>query len=574
MRVSQLFIDHNIKFLEIYREYFCNLNDSVELIKQLAHEKKPNDPQFKLLLEQFESKLFNSKSFRLNHLLVCPFQRITKYHIFLKELFFNTEKNKLETKQQIESAWKTMENLCQFLNQAKRDQDSLDKINSLYKSLNGGIAGLDLKSYGRFIKDETIVQLSGPQIKDTSKVVLFLFEKSLIITKKTTNGKYSYIDSLSIDANLLCYNNKSMSANNSKVCFSLNNLMLNKQYYFNFKSAKLKDFWFELISIVRATQTSKVRSHQFTFTNFDKNLIECSVCHTLLNGIFFQGFKCDLCSLVFHKECLDSAKKCQLDFDSSNINKENGALNREGTQRIPDKNISVNRASSQIEIYKSVKKSELNDSKLPILKFDPNEYVFVIETKNHVCKGYKLRFKSNKLHIYKEEGYFLDSCVSRIDKLAELNMYSWFLEGDKQLALKILTNLACNDASLFMVRYDKVKYVLTIKLSSKQLKHIQIETNSTDSFELAESGSYFVRVNKTGSSSNDGFYTLDRKRYFKTIVELVNFFMVNKLSDYFDDLNILEVPFREALSEPIFTTIATYDYESKLGLVIILLLLD
>ena len=141
-----------------------------------------------------------------------------------------------------------------------------------------------MKQYGRFIKDEEI-KLQ----KDLKSKYLFLFEKSIIIANKQFNGKYIYFDSFPINEELqILLNNNGINGNNAiNKCFTLKSSD-NKQFKIDFKSEKLRNFYAELINIVKSTQTNDT-THRLNFMNFHQNCVECSVCNRYLNGIFYQG---------------------------------------------------------------------------------------------------------------------------------------------------------------------------------------------------------------------------------------------------------------------------------------------
>jgi hypothetical protein len=275
IRVCSVFSAYSHQFIEIYTDYFDGLNESIELITELNNDKKKSN-EFKKLLEKCEANIYpkSKRSFKLSSLIVGPFQRITKYHLLLKELYFNTEKHKPEAKEAIESAWKTMEEICFHLNQVKRDQESITKIYALFKSTNHSLDICRLLKNGRFIKDETVRILN-------SKRVIFLFEKTLLIT----NTKFVYVDSFAF--NDLWLSNESTKSSEHGLLLSSN--QTKKQFVLYFKTESLKSYWHELINIVKSMQTLNVNNHKLTLTHFGKNIVTCSYCAKYLQGIFYQG---------------------------------------------------------------------------------------------------------------------------------------------------------------------------------------------------------------------------------------------------------------------------------------------
>ena len=276
-RVCSVFSAYSRQFIEIYTNYFDGLNDSIELITQLGSDKKkPNE--FKALLEKCETNLNEKlrRSFKLSSLIVGPFQRVTKYHLLLKELYFNTENHKPDAKEAIETAWRAMEELCFHLNQVKRDQESISKIYSLYKSTHQSFEICELLKYGRFIRDETVRIIN-------SKRVIFLFEKILLIT----NAKFAYVDSFAFDE---CLSNELVkSTKYGENGLLLTNSRTKKQIVLFFKTESLKSYWHELINIVKSLQTLSVNKHKLAFSDFGKSIAICSYCMKHLHGLFYQG---------------------------------------------------------------------------------------------------------------------------------------------------------------------------------------------------------------------------------------------------------------------------------------------
>lgn len=148
-----------------------------------------------------------------------------------------------------------------------------------------------------------------------------------------------------------------------------------------------------------------------------------------------------------------------------------------------------------------------------------------------------------KRDIFKEEGYFPMTVVNKIKINTELEMYSWFLECDKKLALVILDRIqifSMSKVPFFMVRFRKeAGYAISLCFNSK-IRHIKINT----------------------IIKNDlVHYSIDNHRYFESIVELIDFFIKNSLVTYFPDINTtLGKPYREVLPEPSYWIVSQNDY--------------
>lgn len=145
VRICNIFLSFKKQFVEKYNFYFENIDDALEKINALS----ASDSSFKKLLD--EGQMGNS--FSLTDLLVQPFQRMTKYHLFFKEIYAKS-KVQSETKQLFKRTWDAMEEICKYLNQCKKDQDNIAKINFLTKTLQSFKlkTELNLKELGRFLK--------------------------------------------------------------------------------------------------------------------------------------------------------------------------------------------------------------------------------------------------------------------------------------------------------------------------------------------------------------------------------------------------------------------------------------
>lgn len=78
---------------------------------------------------------------------------MTKYHLFFKEIYTKSTVA-ADAKELFEQTWQVMEEICKYLNQCKKDQDNITKINFLIKTLSSFKlkTDLNLKVLGRFLK--------------------------------------------------------------------------------------------------------------------------------------------------------------------------------------------------------------------------------------------------------------------------------------------------------------------------------------------------------------------------------------------------------------------------------------
>ncbi len=300
MRICRIFLSFKKQFVEKYSYYFENIDDALEKIHALSS----SDTAFKKLLD--EGQMTNT--FSLTDLLIQPFQRMTKYHLFFKDIFSKSNAD-TDTKELFKRTWDAMEEICAYLNQCKKDQDNITKLNFLVKTLASFKLKTDfsLKEFGRFLKDESLrkIKTTHLQEKDNGKKIIFLFEKAIIIVSKSFNS-YTYVDTVPIDdyllsdsaaiSNILFKNvsldsttsSKASVSDASNCMLSLHNPSNDKSYMFFFKSVEQRNDWKEMFNQARPADLEH-SGHKFRLKNFERNIVECNLCNKFLNGIFFQG---------------------------------------------------------------------------------------------------------------------------------------------------------------------------------------------------------------------------------------------------------------------------------------------
>lgn len=213
MRVCEVFNLFQKQFMKEYLEYFLEIEGCLEKISFLTKSKR--NTTFHLKLETCKQRC-RFKNWTLNELLISPFQRISKYHLLLKELHKKRSASDVDLKLKIEHAWKTAESVCAYLNEIKRDQESITRIKKIFSSL--GLAP-ELMS-GRLMKEDNIrikylsggeglglgtdlnasngsLNTSNGSARARTRTV-FLFEKTLLILSKNLFNKYEIRDRISI----------------------------------------------------------------------------------------------------------------------------------------------------------------------------------------------------------------------------------------------------------------------------------------------------------------------------------------------------------------------------------------
>ena len=84
----------------------------------------------------------------------------------------------------------------------------------------------------------------------------------------------------------------------------------NKYLEFYFKSTKQRETWCDILSFIKPVDLRK-RNHVFVLSDFGRDIVQCTICNKYLNGIFFQGYKCEYCDCKMHKMCMgECVKQC------------------------------------------------------------------------------------------------------------------------------------------------------------------------------------------------------------------------------------------------------------------------
>ncbi len=270
---------------------------------------------------------------------------------------------------------------------------------------------------------------------------------------------------------------------------------------FCFKNQEQKLAWKESFNKAKSINEPKGQrnnGHIFLYTNFMNQIVRCCVCTKYLVGIFYQGYKCELCSQIVHKDCLIKTSLCIPTPHSSSIKSE-----------LPKKVDKNNRQSFSILINPPTrrpitvsKSSSLfcvqavysydgrpNPPRWPVLKFAAGDFILVTDDDDDCWfRGSLVNTKNiQPQRIVNNEGYFPTSYVKSYygdqrylhfktnEKLILLEDYSWFGQVDRETAIIILNRIPDSAfKALFMVRKrQKNNYAISIKFNGI-IKHLII----------------------------------------------------------------------------------------------------
>ncbi|KAL3090558.1 hypothetical protein niasHS_005470 [Heterodera schachtii] len=367
LSVAELFIIYKERFT-IYGLYCSQLTKSTCRINELER----NDPEFKRIV----TNLAKDEQFRLQTLLILPFQHITKYQLLLNDLAKYTTDD-LAEQSALNTAREAMKDVCEYLNEMKRDQEIIEYITTITRS----ISGLDLRllDYGRLMAHDYVKLVNQ---NGSAQRYLFLFEKMMMFCKRGKDGVYKKKEHLLLDDIELVENeleqnhvapkyNQTLTRKLTNSLFDNTSLTLARRgggagggtlhtapgqnhnaevvqqqqqqsqmahllattpqqlqlntFQLVFKSLKQRDEWRDVLWKAIETynpRAAHTKGHSLFFKTYNGVTI-CAICKMLLRGQFFQGYHCSGCNRDMHRECA-CLKECTLLAQQQNNDTHNG----------------------------------------------------------------------------------------------------------------------------------------------------------------------------------------------------------------------------------------------------------
>ncbi|KAI8518417.1 Guanine nucleotide exchange factor vav2 [Branchiostoma belcheri] len=268
----------------------------------------------------------NQGKFRLRDLLSVPMQRVLKYHLLLRELIKHIQKTpsaSKEEKEGLEQALAAMQDLAQYVNEVKRDNETVETIRKVQESITDYPEGKDLSDYGRLLRDGEL-RFKNQRDNNVQNRYCFLFDKAMVLCKPLRGDTYSLKDVLELSDQTI---DECKNAVPEKGLFARDKWnhyweMSDKRgacgWTVYVKTSELKRKWLEAVSMAldnlcpRQLTQGKGATHQLEMYTF-KEPTRCSVCSKLLRGIFYQGYFCSVCGMMCHKECIGHMDACKTD---------------------------------------------------------------------------------------------------------------------------------------------------------------------------------------------------------------------------------------------------------------------
>uniref|UniRef100_A0A3B4ZQN5 Guanine nucleotide exchange factor VAV3-like n=1 Tax=Stegastes partitus TaxID=144197 RepID=A0A3B4ZQN5_9TELE len=496
LNLYQIFISYKERLL-IYGIYCSRVEIAIAVLDLICKEKE----DVRLKLEEC-SKRANNGRFTLRDLLVVPMQRVLKYHLLLQELVKHT--HDAADKSNLKIALDAMKDLAQYVNEVKRDNETIREIDQYQRSIEN--LNQRLITFGRPKGDGEVRMVSSVDKRKQDRHI-FLFDVAVIVCKRRGDN-YEMKDILDLNYFKIT-NNPTSDRECKKWCygFYVTHQQGHTGFELFFKTRELKKKWldqFEMaISNIRPEKANH-NSHQFKMHTFER-ITSCSFCHLLLRGIFNQGYLCLKCGLGAHKECLGRLGVCgrtgetetspSICFTKANIF---GDLSSNpGQYGLPRMVV--------IRDYSGIPCPQCG----PPLSIHAGDVIELMFADLHSSWWQGRILATSKIGFFPSDAVRPCPCVSVF--AGPMERYQAEVE------------LLDRGNSTYLVRHrskECTEYAISIKFNDK-VKHIKILT-------------------KEG-----GFYIAET-RLFKTVLDLVEYYRQHSLKEGFSSLDTtLQVPYRE-----------------------------
>ncbi|XP_017779604.1 PREDICTED: protein vav isoform X2 [Nicrophorus vespilloides] len=306
-KLSAIFMGMRERFL-IYGSFCSNLMDATNLLQDLC-----DNSEILCMAVAKSDKEANSGKFKLRDLLQVPMQRILKYHLLLEKLVESTDPNHEEYKE-LKRAREAMVDVANYINEMARDKDHLNVLKEVRKNMVWDGNDFPIETCGRLRKDGEI-KVKEHSEKATKSRYVFIFDKYMFLTKQTRPNQFMFRGKLDLaDFTIEDHNNRALMNQGPRWAYQWH--MFNSRrsvvYTMSVKSIENKEMMIkaikDAIDNIRPSSLS-LTNHQFTMYNFE-NPVSCNRCSKYLKGLIYQGYKCGVCGIAVHKECICTSGRC------------------------------------------------------------------------------------------------------------------------------------------------------------------------------------------------------------------------------------------------------------------------
>uniref|UniRef100_A0A672L935 Vav guanine nucleotide exchange factor 3 n=1 Tax=Sinocyclocheilus grahami TaxID=75366 RepID=A0A672L935_SINGR len=503
----QIFIKYKER-LVLYGKYCSQVESAIACLDDICKNREDVRQMLELC-----SKRANNGKFTLRDLLVVPMQRVLKYHLLLQELVKHT--HDATDKSNLRQALDAMKDLAQYVNEVKRDIETLRDIDQYQKSIEN--LNQSLRNYGR-PKGDSEVRVTSVDKRAKQDRHIFLFDAAVIVCKRRGDN-YEMKEVIDLHSFKIT-NNPTSERENRKWChgFYLTHNQGQNGFEFFFKTKEVKKKWLEQFGMALSNicpESGKSNFHEFRMHTFETTT-SCSSCKMLLRGVFYQGYRCSKCGAGAHKECLGRVDVC---VSSAGLPK-----------------------MMVIRNYYGVPSPLCG----PPLNIQVGDVIEVIEANVRSC------WWKGKVLATKEVGFFPSDAVKPypcVPKPVDYSSQPWFAGPMERLQAEAA--LLNRRSSTYLVRHrsrEFNEYAISIKYNN-DVKHIKILTK-------------------------EGLFHIAENRKFRSILELIEYYKHHSLREGFRTLDTtLQFAYREpengANSTYLFTpkvmgvAIARYDFSSR-----------
>ncbi|XP_078045355.1 vav guanine nucleotide exchange factor isoform X3 [Augochlora pura] len=308
--LAQVFLDWREKFL-IYGDYCANLTLAQETLKDVCAR---NEVVNQAVIER--RKEAQNREIKLRDILSVPMQRVLKYHLLLDKLVEETPIEWQEDRNYLARARDQMIDIAQYINEVKRDSDTLDIIKDIQASIIDWNIPEDaqLKDFGRLLKDGEL-KVKAHDDHRTKARYAFVFEQIVLICKAGRGEQYCYRETLRLD-NYRLEDVITRRTLGKDARWTYQWLIVHKQeltaYTLFARTEEQKQLWMKALQdAMDNVNPSACRNtnHKFKLVTFERPL-SCHRCGKFLKGRIFQGYRCEVCRSAVHKQCIAQSGRC------------------------------------------------------------------------------------------------------------------------------------------------------------------------------------------------------------------------------------------------------------------------
>ncbi|XP_061657099.1 guanine nucleotide exchange factor VAV2 isoform X7 [Syngnathoides biaculeatus] len=528
--LGKIFLDFKERLL-LYGQYCSHMENAQKTLDELIATRE----DVKIKVEECTMKVQEGK-FKLQDLLVVPMQRVLKYHLLLKELLSHSTDR--PERQQLKEALEAMQDLAMYINEVKRDNETLKKISEFQSSIEN--LQVKLEEYGR-PKIDGELKVCSIVNRTKQDRYIFLFDKVVIVCKRKG---YSYELKEIIELQSYKMSDDPMNNRDMKKWsygFYLIHLQGKQGFQFFCKTEETKRKWMEQFEMAMSNikpERATANQHNFQMHTFDKNT-NCRACKMLLRGIFYQGYFCSRCGTGAHKECLEVITICKinpLDLEPgmSSGPKMVAVRNYHGTPAPPGKATLSFQTGDYIEL----------------LKGDPDTAWWEGRLMQTQKNGF---FPSSCVKPYLDPKPFQSLSSRQSSRDADYYGYPWFAGNmERQQADNLLKS---HSSGTYLIRErtaEAERFAISIKFND-EVKHIKV-------------------VEK------DSWIHITEAKKFESLLELVEYYQSHSLKESFKLLDTtLRYPYkakersltRTSTHSPVFTprvvstAVARYNFAAR-----------